>query len=99
MIGLSLLFSNDENRRLYDKGLIRTTLVSVSFVHTLAFYHWIEFFTQRGVNTGFFYKFSLKGSWWWDTWVSPNFVFIVGVALFPIFLTLAWRSIPLDLEE
>ena len=99
LIGLTLVFSNIENKHIFENGLVKFTLITLSFIHTLTFYHWIEFFTQRGVDTGFFYKFSLKGTWWWDTWVSPNFVFFFGAALFPVFLTFAWRSIPLELDE
>jgi hypothetical protein len=92
LIGLTLVFSNIGDKEFFQNGLIKFTLITVSFIHTLTFYHWIEFFTQRGVNTGFFYKFSLNGTWWWDTWISPNFVFLVGAVLFPIFLTYSWRS-------
>ena len=99
MIGLTLVFSNIENKHFFENGLVKFTLITVSLMHTLTFYHWIEFFTQRGVNTGFFYRFSLSGTWWWDTWVSPNFVFLMGAGLFPMFLTFAWRSIPPELEE
>jgi hypothetical protein len=59
----------------------------------------MEFFTKRGKGVGFYENLSLNGTWWWDTWVSPNVVFIAGATLLPIFLTLAWRSIPLELEE
>ena len=93
LIGLSLLFSSDENRSFHKKGLIKTTLMCVSFVHALAFYHWMEFFTQRGVNTGFFYRFSLNGTWWWDTWLNPNAVFLAGALTFPAFLFIAWRPL------
>jgi hypothetical protein len=55
LIGLSLFYSNDENRRIYEKGLIRTTLVSVSFGHTLAFYHWIEFLLLIQTPENLFY--------------------------------------------
>jgi|694.fasta_scaffold75169_3 hypothetical protein len=99
LIGLTLMFSQGDDRQILKKGLAVTTIVVVSIMHALAFYHWIEFFTQRGLNTGFYYKFSLNGTWWWDTWVSPNFVFLGGAALFPIFLTYAWRTSSLELPE
>jgi hypothetical protein len=99
LIGLTLMFSQSNDKQIFEKGLAVTTIVMVSIMHALTFYHWIEFFTQRGVNTGFYYKFSLNGTWWWDTWVSPNFVFLGGAALFPIFLTYAWRTSSLELPE
>jgi hypothetical protein len=99
LIGLTLMFSKGDDKQIFGKGLAVTTIVVVSLMHALTFYHWMEFFTRRGVNTQFYNQFSLIGTWWWDTWVSPNFVFFMGAGLFPMFLTFAWRSIPPELEE
>ena len=99
LIGLTLMFSQGDDKQIFEKGLAVTTIVVVSIMHALAFYHWMEFFTQRGENIGFFYKFSLNGSWWWDTWFSPNFVYLFGALMFPVFLSYAWKSIALKTPE
>jgi hypothetical protein len=80
-------------------GNRKMAIALLSFAQTISFYSWIEFYTRRGKDLGFYQQFSLDGTWWWDTWVSPNFVFISGAFLFPVFLTYAWKSIPLDLTE
>ena len=99
LIGLALVFSNVDSKNFFEKGLVTTTLMSLSLIHAVTFYHWMEFFTQRGENIGFFYKFSLNGSWWWDTWFSPNFVYLFGALMFPVFLSYAWKSIALKTPE
>ncbi len=80
-------------------GNRRTAIALISFAHAVTLYDWMEFFTRRGQNIGYFEQLSLNGTWWWDTWISPNFVFLAGALIFPIFLTLAWRIIPLELDE
>ena len=99
LIGLTLIFSKGDDRKIFGKGLAATSIVVVSLMHALTFYHWMEFFTRRGVNTQFYDQFSLVGTWWWETWISPNLVFFVGALLFPVFLTYSWKSILLDQAE
>ena len=99
LLGISIVFSRSNFQFMSSTGNRKTAIVLLSGAHAISFYAWMEFFTRRGKGVGFYDKFSLNGTWWWDTWVSPNFVFILGATLFPIFLTLAWRSIPLELAE
>ena len=99
LVGLAFVYSKVRIRNIVGSGLVATTLTVVSLMHALTLYVWMEFFTRRGQNVGYFEQLSLNGTWWWDTWISPNFVFLAGALTFPVFLTLAWRTIPLELEE
>jgi hypothetical protein len=93
IIGVSVVYSKSRNNGIFPTGLYGLTVVLVGLMHALAFYHWIEFFTRRGVNTQFYETFSLSGTWWWKTSISPNIVFLSGSITFSCFLWLAWKSI------
>jgi hypothetical protein len=80
-------------------GNRRIVILLLSFAHAISFYSWMEFFTKRGKGVGFYDNLSLNGTWWWDSWISPNFVFVSGAIIFPVFLTYAWKTIPLELPE
>jgi hypothetical protein len=99
LLGITILLSNSKSQFMSTMGNRRTAIALISFAHAVAFYNWMEFFTRRGQNVGYFEQLSLNGTWWWDTWISPNFVFLAGALTFSVFLTLAWRTIPLELEE
>ena len=93
LIGLTALYSKTETAKLISTGMTSFTVVSVALMHALAFYHWMEFFTRRGVNVQFYETFSLADSWWWNSSVSPNWVFIAGSIAFSAFLWSAWKSV------
>ena len=93
LIGLTAIYSKIEPAKLLSTRTTSITVISVALIHSLAFYHWMEFFTRRGVNTQFYEKFSLVDSWWWNSSVSPNWVFLTGSITFTAFLWSAWKSI------
>ena len=93
LIGLTAVYSKIEPTKLLSTRTTSITVISVALIHSLAFYHWMEFFTRRGVNTQFYEKFSLVDSWWWNSSVSPNWVFFTGSITFTAFLWSAWKSI------
>ena len=93
LIGITTAYSKTDIDRLTSNGIAKFTFVLVGLIHALSFYHWIEFFTRRGVDTQFYDKFSLEGSWWWTTSISPNIIFGFGTVTFFSFLLLAWKSI------
>jgi hypothetical protein len=93
LIGLTTLYSKTETAKLISTGMTSYTVVLVALMHALAFYHWMEFFTRRGVNVQFYETFSLADSWWWNSSVSPNWVFIAGSIAFSAFLWSAWKSV------
>ena len=98
-LGISIAFSRTKLQFMSSFGNRRVVIALLSFAHAISFYSWMEFYTKRGKGLGFYQQLSLDGTWWWDTWISPNFVFLFGALLFPVFLTYAWKSIPLALQE
>jgi hypothetical protein len=93
LIGLTALYSKTETAKLISTGMTSFTVVSVALMHALSFYHWMEFFTRRGINVQFYETFSLADSWWWNSSVSPNWVFVAGSIAFSAFLWSSWKSV------
>jgi hypothetical protein len=93
LIGLTAVYSRTELTKLLSTGMVLFTVVSIALMHALAFYNWMEFFTRRGINTQFYENFSLSSLWWWDSSISPNWVFLSGSIAFFAFLWSAWKSI------
>jgi hypothetical protein len=93
LIGLTAVYSKNEPMKLLSTGMTSFTVIAVALVHALAFYNWMEFFTRRGVNVQFYETFSLADSWWWNSSVSPNWVFFFGSIAFFVFLCSAWKNV------
>jgi hypothetical protein len=91
LIGIAAVYTKTDFDRLTSNGITKFTVVLVGLIHALSFYHWMEFFTRRGVNTQFYDKFSLTGTWWWNSSISPNIVFGFGTIAFFAFLLTTWR--------
>jgi hypothetical protein len=98
-IGLTILSSKTDSHFMSSIGNRRTALSLIGFANSIVFYSWMEFFTRRGKNIGFYEELSLNGDWWWKTWLGPDVVFLAGAVLFPVFLVLAWRTIPINSPE
>jgi hypothetical protein len=98
-LGTTITNSQNKLQFMSTTGNRRTAIWLLSFSHAVFFYDMLEFYTKRGVNVGYFETISLNNVWWWDVWVGPNTVFLAGAALFPLFLSTLWRSIPLDFPE
>jgi hypothetical protein len=99
LLGISIISSRSTFQFMSSTGNRKTVIALLSGAHAISFYAWMEFYTKRGKGIGFYDNLSLNGTWWWDTWISPNFVFISGALLFPVFLTQAWKTITLELPE
>ena len=85
-MGIVYVASEGSLAFLTKKGFCMSVVVALSIAHALALYSNIEFYTKRGQNIGFFDALSLRGNWWWNSWSSPNWVFIVGVISFMFFI-------------
>ena len=99
LLGLAITNSNNSSQFMANLGNRRTATVLLSFSHAVFFYNLLEFFTRRGKNLGYFETISLNDVWWWNIGIGPNFVFLAGAMLFPVFLTTMWRTIPLEFPE
>jgi hypothetical protein len=98
-LGAIIAHSKADFQFMSSTGNRKVAITLLSFSHLVSLYTSMEFYTKRGNEVGFFQDFSLNGPWWWDSWISPNFVYLAGALFFPIFLAFAWSTIPLDLEE
>ena len=99
LLGLAIDNSNNTSQFMATQGNRRTANVLLSFSHALVFYEFLEFYTRQGKNVGYFKSVSLNDVWWWNIGIGPNYVFLAGAILFPIFLTTMWRTIPLEFPE
>jgi hypothetical protein len=93
IMGIAVLFSTHNQQLMSSRGNRSSVIALLSCAHLLAFYSWMEFYTRRGKNIGYFEKFSLHDAWWWGRETNPNMVFIIGVVFFPIFLAFAWKNV------
>jgi hypothetical protein len=92
IMGIAVLFSTHNQQLMSARGNRISVIALLSCAHLLAFYSWMEFYTRRGKNIGYFEKFSLRDAWWWGRETNPNMVLILGVVFFPIFLAFAWKN-------
>ena len=93
IMGIAVLTSTHNLQLMSTRGNRLTVIALLSFAHILALYSWMEFYTRRGNNIGFFAKFSLRDAWWWGQETNPNLVFTIGTVFFPVFLVFAWMSV------
>ena len=65
----------------------RITIISLlAFSHAIALYSYMEFYVKRGFEVGTFKTVSLDQQWWWQSDISPNFVYWIGSIAFAPFL-------------
>ncbi len=104
LLGMSIITSRSEQQFLSRKGNRIAAISLLSITHALTLYSWMELYTQGNQASGFFNaqtldpssSLSLSGGWWWNNWSSPNWVFLIGVTSFPVFLHYAWRIVNSD---
>jgi len=104
LLGMSITNSRSDNQFMKSRGNRMTVISLLAFTHALTLFSWMELYTHGQSSIGIFSKqilgsysrLSLNGGWWWDTWISPNFVFMLGIVSFPVFLVYAWRIVGLD---
>ena len=104
LLGMSIVCSRSEKQFMNGRSNRRTVISLLAFTHAIVFFSWMELYTHGESSIGFFSKqtlgsysqLSLSGGWWWDTWISPNFVFLLGIVSFPVFLVYAWKIIETD---
>jgi len=104
LLGMSIVCSRSEKQFMNGRSNRRTVISLLAFTHAIVFFSWMELYTHGESSIGFFSKqtlgsysqLSLSGGWWWDTWISPNFVFLLGIVSFPVFLVYAWKIVESD---
>ena len=101
LLGMSIITSRSEQQFMSRKGNRIVTISLLSITHALTLYSWMELYTHGNQSRGIFgsqtldssNRLSLDGGWWWNTWSSPNWVFIGGIISFPVFLHFVWRIV------
>ena len=104
LLGMSIVCSRSEKQFMNGRSNRRTVISLLAFTHAITLFSWMELYTHGGSSIGFFSKqtlgsysrLSLSGGWWWDTWISPNFVFLLGIVSFLVFLVYAWKIVETD---
>jgi len=104
LLGMSIITSQSDLQFMSHRGNRRTAISLLSITHALFLFTWMESYTKGSQIPGFFsqqtlgafYKLSLSGGWWWNSWIGANFTYLLGVCCFPIFLVFAWRVVYSD---
>jgi hypothetical protein len=107
LLGMSIIASQSDRQFMSHRGNRRTTISLLSLTHALFLFTWMESYTKGSQIPGFFsrqtlgafYRLSLSGGWWWNSWISANFVYLLSVCCFPVFLVFAWRVVESDLTS
>ena len=105
LLGMSVITSRSEQQFMSRKGNRIAVISLLSITHALTLYSWMALYTDRNQTPGVFNSqtldvsssLSLNGGWWWNSWSSPNWVFLTGIMSFPVFLHFAWRVVGSDL--
>ena len=105
LLGMSIIASQSNLQFMSHRGNRRTVISLLSITHALFLFTWMESYTKGSQVPGFFsrqtlgafYKLSLGGGWWWNSWIGANFVYLLGVCCLPIFFVFAWRVVDSDL--
>jgi hypothetical protein len=107
LLGMSIITSQSDLQFMSRRGNRRATIALLSITHALFLFTWMESYTKGSQIPGFFsrqtlgtfYKLSLSGGWWWNSWIGANFVYLLGVSCLPIFFVFAWRVVDSDLAS
>ena len=97
LIGFAVLFAKTTPEFMFTKNGRRIIISLLSIANGYVLFGDMEYYVRKGVDAGAYLRLSLDGGWWWSTPISPNLVFLIGVAAFPAFLWFAWRVV--DDEE
>jgi hypothetical protein len=97
LIGFAVLFAKTTPEFMFTKNGRRIIISLLSIANGYVLFGDMEYYVRKGVDAGAYLRLSLDGGWWWNTPISPNLVFLIGVAAFPAFLSFAWRVV--DDEE
>jgi len=93
LLGIATLTSRDGDNIFFKKHFRIGGTVLLSIAHSVALYSNMDRFISFGLgSTGTFKGFGQEGRWWWDTSISPYFVWGLGTASFALFLTCLWGT-------
>jgi hypothetical protein len=92
LLGIATLTSRDSDKIFLKKHFRIGGTALLSIAHSVALYSNMDRFITFGLGTtGTFKGFGQEGRWWWDTSISPYFVWGLGSLAFGMFLTAIWQ--------
>jgi len=92
LLGIATLTSRDNYNIFFKKHFRIGGTALLSIAHSVALYSNMDRFITFGLGTtGTFKGFGQEGRWWWDSSISPYFVWGLGSLAFGMFLTAVWQ--------
>jgi hypothetical protein len=99
LLGFSIWSSTSQELFQISRGGRIGTIALLTFSHAVALYSYMEFYVKRGSEIGTFKTISLEQQWWWNSEISPNYVYWIACAAFAGFLYLMWTAVTLPTED
>jgi hypothetical protein len=96
-----LVLTSRSDEQFYDFKHFRIgALVALTITHSIALYSNMDRFISFGLgSTGYFKGLSQVGGWWWDTSISPYFVWALGSISFSLFMFAIWQFCRLEIDN
>jgi hypothetical protein len=92
LLGIATLTSSDNYNIFFTKHFRIGGTALLSIAHSVALYSNMDRFITFGLGTtGTFKGFNQEGRWWWDSSISPYFVWGLGSLAFGVFLSAVWQ--------
>jgi hypothetical protein len=95
LLGFSIWTSSSHQVFQISRGGRITTIALLVFSHAVGLYSYMEYYVKRGSELGTFKTISLQQDWWWNSDISPNFVYWTACAAFAGFLYFLWAAVSL----
>jgi hypothetical protein len=92
LLGIATLTSRDSYNIFFKKHFRIGGTALLSIAHSVALYSNMDRFITFGLGTtGTFKGFGQEDRWWWDSSISPYFVWGLGSLAFGVFLIAVWQ--------
>jgi hypothetical protein len=93
LLGFSIWTSASQQMLQISRSGRIGVIALLTFSHAVALYSYMEFYVKRGSELGTFKTISLQQQWWWNSGISPNFVFWIACFAFAAFLYSIWETV------
>jgi hypothetical protein len=94
MMGLSVAFADNEQTFMHRVSNQAIIAILLGISHGLALFSRMEWAVRptSELNDTYF-NLSLNGTWWWNSPIGPNFVFLIGAIAFPAWIFVSWSVV------
>ena len=93
ILGFSAIYAESTEGITRTRSSLFLIISLLSFSHALTLYSKFEWSVRSSEVNDTYTRLSLDGSWWWNTAISPNHVYLIGVLAFPIWLFFSWSAV------